>query len=129
MTIEQKYETALKALKEVATETWTDIKNVRIFASRIHSELTEPEMEEVTVERWYCPECNYTATLKEFEQNDCCKNRVKLTGTYQRPKPEPKVVEFEGVIEHSPYIGFFVNVSRISNTGSIGKRVTVRVEG
>lgn len=53
----------------------------------------EPEMEDVEIVRWECPKCNAVRIDPKFILDHSCEvvaaDLIKLTGTVQRPKPQP----------------------------------------
>jgi len=126
MTTKEKLEKALAALKEIAD---TEIEFPGAYAADVYEELTTPLTEEVEVKRWEIRNvpaywfkergdaigfCNRTATPHS--------HIIELTGSYQRPIPEPEVWEGEVLCGHKD--GGWLK--ELPNEW-IGKRVIVEV--
>lgn len=94
MTTKEKLELALKGLEKIANG---ECSNEEYFAARLYNKLTTPRTEPVEVKMWKCRDCghawDYMPRICPYTSEDyCCngKNFIELTGTYQRPIPEPE---------------------------------------
>lgn len=100
MTTKEKLEKALEALKKIADnrpESWESV-----YAAKVYAKLTTPRTEPVEVKMWKRRDCghawDYMPRICPYASEDyCCngKNFIELTGTYQRPIPEPETWEGE----------------------------------
>lgn len=100
MTTKDKLKNALDALWLIETGSWDDSNNIKIYAGKIRSTLTAPRTKTVEVKRW---EIRNVPTHWFKEKGDAigfCNRTaiphshiIELTGTYQRPIPEPETWE------------------------------------
>lgn len=132
MTTKEKLDKALEALQYIADGEILHVGGDEEYAAMVLKELTAPRMETVEVMRWEHQDVNenilfVSKTPIELHSHDKTQGHrvIELTGTYQRPVPEPKEEVWEGkVVDYSPVGSAVFNVPY----SWIGKTVEVRLK-
>lgn len=131
MTTKEKLEKALEALNHIASGDWaySNFRSSMEYTKDVLEEMDKPRMETVEVKMWKCRDCghawDYMPRICPYTSEDyCCNGRnfIELTGTYQRPVPEPKTWKGEVIVDRyeRPCI---LNIPK----EWIGKRIIVEV--
>ena len=109
MTTKEKLEKALEALGLIETSTWSNMKNIKLFAGKIYAEITTPRTETVKVKRWVnvYPDGTLGGTLYD-RKADALNSRDKQRGipdqkkiTIKVTRPIPKHETWEGKVPSS----------------------------
>lgn len=124
MTTKEKLEKALEALKYIANGRCEIVGSAAMYAANVHANLTTPRTEPVEVKRWLVKYGSKEECLDhqpDFDESAGCEI-IELTGTYQRPIPEPETWKGEVDPDHH-WDTFIRGVPR----EWIGKKVIVEV--
>jgi hypothetical protein len=95
MTTKEKLRKALEALQYISN----GIGDTASYAREVYAELTTPRMETVEVKRWKCQCCEWISD--EPRELMHSKPPIELTGSCQRPVPEPEEKVWEGTVRSS----------------------------